>query len=403
MICQTHHSYRVFDEFLQRFVLERRSYITTHDRPIDFDAAFADIHRRYVKGADESKNKFDKKVVRQFADAEENTRIVFTNAEYLWAMPPTNIRPVTKRQYMVRWFPDSDVESGDEYFFWKDHCIANPGSWYLTNKYFEILSVLRILRELTSASDLQTLGQVKSRIAERCYKAIYGQVSKNDLFYVEKICGVHAALMHLSDPETYEAIISSNHKDKICSVFSDVVPEDEAPCMERRIKLIRERLYDSYGAGVDPDRKHRWFFYMDDVSPLWIDKNTNTKRRLGAAKFEVDQEEKARDLNEWEEGGRQQTQGYRIIRSAKLVQAAKKRDNFTCRSCKFHFEDEIVQAHHLNPLAERDRPENTSLADLITLCPNCHYLAHYLLRQKKGDRFKRVDPLLGELKKLKRK
>jgi hypothetical protein len=94
---QTYHSCRVFDEFLKCFVLERKSYITTHEQTLDFDAAFADIHRRYVLGADESEDSFDEKVTRQFGDADLNTRLVFSHAEYLWCMPPTQIRPETKR------------------------------------------------------------------------------------------------------------------------------------------------------------------------------------------------------------------------------------------------------------------------------------------------------------------
>jgi len=395
---QIYQSYRVFDEFLQRFVLERKSYITTHEQRLDFDLAFEVIHRRYILGADPSKKEFDEKVTRQFADADLNSRIVFSHAEYLWCMPTAQLRPETKRALITRWFADSEVKHGDDYFFWEKEAIANPGSRYLRKKYHELVSVLRILRSVTLNSGLNRLQDVKARIAEGCYEAIYNGVSSDNPFYVKDSCGVHPALMHLAAPDTYEAIVSNSHKTKICAVFSNVASAEEFPCPERRIGAIRERLFNRYGAGAHPDDKRRWFFYMDDVKPLWFDKGTKTKRNISAARFEVEQEELAQDLEQWIEGGRKPISGYRILRSSKRVIEAKVRDDYTCRACGFHFENEIVQAHHLNPLAERDEPEATTPEDLITLCPNCHYLAHYLLRQKGGGKYKVETTLLRKLR-----
>ena len=58
--------------------------------------------------------------------------------------------------------------------------------------------------------------------------------------------------------------------------------------------------------------------------------------------------------------------------------------------------------HHLDPLAERERRKSTP-DDFVTLCPNCHYLAHFLLRQKKdAGQLKIVETLLTRLKALDR-
>lgn len=66
----------------------------------------------------------------------------------------------------------------------------------------------------------------------------------------------------------------------------------------------------------------------------------------------------------------------------------------------FHYNGEIVQAHHLDPLSECKQPQKTKLEDLITLCPNCHCIAHFLLR--KSDRFKCKTDLVEELRKCNR-
>jgi predicted HNH restriction endonuclease len=97
------------------------------------------------------------------------------------------------------------------------------------------------------------------------------------------------------------------------------------------------------------------------------------------------------------EGGKDAVSGYRLRRSGKLVLKAKERDRFTCVACGFHYHDEIVQAHHLDPLSERKEPKKTKLEDLVTLCPNCHYIAHFLLR--KSAIYKRKAELLVGIRK----
>jgi len=47
-------------------------------------------------------------------------------------------------------------------------------------------------------------------------------------------------------------------------------------------------------------------------------------------------------------------------------------------------------------LAPYKHPKDTRLQDLLTLCPTCHYLAHYWLR--KSDRYKGLGSLLEALK-----
>lgn len=386
------HAYRVFDEFLERFVLQRKSYVTRHREPLDLAAAFDDIRERFVAAYDDSDAKYEEKIALQFQDATEQTRIVFANVEYLWAMPVENLNPKTKRSYGERWFSDSDLlVKGDDYFFGYPHIIADPGPWYLRNKYWELVALLRVLSLIAADATLEGLITLKQRIAEICRSSIYDGIPPEQPFAAPKFCGVHCALLHLADPERYESIISASHRSQICAVFGHVV-ENPSNDIEVLLKQIRNTLYDSHGNGEDPDRKYRWFFYSKDVRPLWIDKKSKREQRVSSAVFDVRNEEDAADL----EGDRETITGFRIHRSPKLVKATKKRDRYTCRACDFHFEDQIVHVHHLDPLGEYKRPQETKLDDLITLCPTCHYLAHYWLR--KNNRYKQLETLLAKLK-----
>ena len=173
-----------------------------------------------------------------------------------------------------------------------------------------------------------------------------------------------------------------------------ICDKPEIVCREQKIRLIRERLYEEFGDEGDPDSKYRWFFYHDRVKPLWIDKKKKFQQVTSSIDDEVHREQVAQDGSE-EEGGKVATTGYRIIRSAKLVADTKKRDNFTCVACNFTFEKQIVHVHHLDPLSERQSPKKTTLDDLVTLCPNCHYVAHFWLR--KNSKYKNLEELLKKL------
>ncbi len=390
------HAYRVFDEFLERFVIQRRSYVTRHEDRLDLETAFEDIRNRFIDGADESEKSFEQKVARQFLDASEHTKIVFANVEYLWAMPMENITSEKKRSYALRWFVQSQVVGGERYFFSDPHIIADPGPWYLTNKYWEIVAALRVLSTIAASSASATVDQLKSQVAEICRKALHEGGAKSGSFAVPHFCGVHPALMHLADPERYESIISDSHRRQIMAVFGHVVAKpDNDP--EVFLKQIRSTLYDSHGLSADLDSKYRWLFYADDLKPLWIGKHSTKEQRISSAVLDVRAEEDAIDIADVTdiEGGKEEVKGYRIRRSAKLAQQAKERDKFTCRACNFHFEDQIVHVHHLDPLSEYERPKDTKIEDLVTLCPTCHYLAHYWLRN--DPKYKRLDSLLFKL------
>ena len=122
------HAYRVFDEFLERFVIGRKSYVTKHPDSLDLAAAFEDIRQRFVADYDDSDARYEEKIALQFEDAPEQTKIVFANVEYLWAMPVENLKPKTKRSYGERWFSGTGLlVKGDRYFFGYPHIIADPG------------------------------------------------------------------------------------------------------------------------------------------------------------------------------------------------------------------------------------------------------------------------------------
>lgn len=390
-------AYRAFDGFIEEFIVKRKSYVTKHTQRLDLPAAFKDINDRFIGRFDAGDQSFNQKAANQFFDASDNSKIVFANVEYLWAMPSCVIKPETKREYAIRWFPDTIVNTGPDYYFWQDHGIANPGSFYQTNKYFEIVAILRLLNVLL---DNSSTNEIKNSIISTCYEGIYGKPPPINGFSIDRYCGIHSALLHLTSPDNYEAIISKSHKESIVSVFEHVVQDHpEIKCPEEKIRLIKNRLYNRFGADSDTVEKRRSFFYLQDIQGKWIGKKKNSERESASIDNDIQDEQNAEDLSD-EEGKKIPTRpGYRLQRSSKLVQEAKKRDNYECQACRFHFKNQIVHIHHLGPLAERKYPRTTTMEDLITLCPTCHHLAHYWLRR--DSKYKNKVTLLLKLPRVK--
>lgn len=393
-----YHAYKAFDMFLESVVLQRKSFISREETPLEIENALNDIRNRFSADFDGAEKNFSEKAEHQFENASENTKLFFANAEYLWAMPSSRIKVESKRVFALRWFDDASIKDTEDVYFTANNGIGNPGSWYQTNKYFELLAVFRILSCLCKDKTLTDVSQVKTRVEELCYEGIYENPESHGGFEVTKKCAVHPALLHLAAPDRYESIFSEGHKNAIVGVFSHVIADrSDISCREQKIRLIRQRIYPDYGVSSDSFAKYRWFFYIDDVQRVWRGKKNRNEQTSASIKNEVAYEENPIELTEVE-GERIPLRGYCIHRSATLANQAKARDNYTCKACGFSFKKMIVQIHHLDPISERNCPRETTAVDLVTLCPNCHYLAHYFLR--KSDRYKKEEDLLNSLRAL---
>jgi len=64
-------------------------------------------------------------------------------------------------------------------------------------------------------------------------------------------------------------------------------------------------------------------------------------------------------------------------RSGEIMNKRKAKDEYTCQVCGFFLRTEkgyVIDCHHRDPIAKGER--QTSLDDLISLCPTCHSIAH---------------------------
>lgn len=390
--------YRAFDGLLTSLIIEGKSYLTTDNRALDLESGLREIKEVFVDGFDDGASNYEEKLAVQFADTSENTRLVFNHLEYLWAMPARNIGAAKKRAYVRRWFSEAEVKDEESLFFGGgQECIANPGQHYLTNKYYELRSVATLMEDIMAQNKKWDVLSLKKFCENYCYDKLHLNSPK-------KYCGIYPAILHLTDPDAYLSIISREHRRLIPAVFAHIIPDAEKDeCPEKHLLQIRESLYNDHGHSTDEVWKYRWFFYCEDVVSIWKNKKIRTTSKKALQEASIDDEiqrELGYEKLSVKEGERVETVGYKIQRDQKIVTEAKKRDKYTCQACSFSFKQRIVHVHHLDPISERKTPRETVSEDLITLCPNCHYIAHYYLRQKNGNDYKSRERLLKKLKEL---
>jgi len=187
-----------------------------------------------------------------------------------------------------------NIEFKDNKFFMDDVGIAKTGTYYNTNKPFEIAFIIRFLEKYIN----NTIGNKNGYMDFLLKKADekYGQViitmaknEKGELLSLDKkdpknivaadnkngtekepttkSAAVFHALLHFFDPDEYEPIVSMEHKEKIVKNLYDGKNEnckkqDFKPEIDWQLSCIRKK----YQSEIEQDL---YFFYSDEIREQW--------------------------------------------------------------------------------------------------------------------------------------
>lgn len=102
------------------------------------------------------------------------------------------------------------------------------------------------------------------------------------------------------------------------------------------------------------------------------------------------------DNDKYHEAQKYERLALKTGRNPQVVRKIKAKKEYTCEVCNFNYNKRIVEAHHLTPLSKSDGEQEVSPKDLIVLCPNCHALAHYLL--KENNKYEQRNELINGIK-----
>lgn len=211
----------IFDTFLDNFIIKRKLFL--YDKFKESTVKDENIKNVIEKlsNVDESKADFKTKISKQLKEYEQNSneKNIFRHIVWLWALPCTDIK--TWKKELNVFDDDKDFKVKDE--FSKIPEIASGGQYYLTNKFFELFYLLKLMEKLLK-EEYKDKEEAKKKIEEIIIKDEF----KDDGTLQGKSLGVKNLLLHLCAPEDYPPITSNSHRKTIVEVFDFLIEENSS-------------------------------------------------------------------------------------------------------------------------------------------------------------------------------
>ena len=132
---------------------------------------------------------------------------------------------------------------------------ASPGSYYYSNKSFELAYIIKFLKKYLendeNDKEIDILKELGNSIT------INGK---------EKTASIYNALLHLFKPEEYVPIISNAHKEAIVATFESIYCKQGTDDLDEKLKDIENRLKDAL---KNEKNLKENIFYDDRVKNMW--------------------------------------------------------------------------------------------------------------------------------------
>src|SRR5690606_4485522 len=155
-----------------------------------------------------------------------------------------------------------------------DGGIGSAGQRHKLNKPFEISYLLLLFREIKSnlqARQITDVPALKKYIETLCRELYYNnkdttETTDEKLMKAGKeFLALHHILLHLCDPDKYEAIAAQKHKDAIINTFFSILDKENTDGLwddiDESILAIRNKLTEILGYEVN--------FYDEDIQDAW--------------------------------------------------------------------------------------------------------------------------------------
>jgi len=219
---------------------------------------FDELDRRFVLTPDTSSNSFLTKLQGQLQGASSDAVLLMAELLSLYLLLPTNIGVVRKREIIntvLNWddAPSSIPETVDKAL---EHGFVNPGTFYLTRRDVQLACLVHFGQQVAAlpAADRTALLNEPSR-----FKHLVSQLAPTSAHTQRH------ALLHLFHPETFEAIVSREHKALIAKTWSDRVSPSTTD-VDEQLAQIRAALELEVGPDFD--------FYDESMTPRWKGRGT---------------------------------------------------------------------------------------------------------------------------------
>lgn len=264
--------YTLLDKFIEKCLIGSDSLLTAHQNCFT-ESNISDCSTRFVDNFKDDSRNFQEKIKEQFNGASEEVKLVFAHANWLWSFSVNDMTAWGKKNAVQICMPENvDLKDKvDEIPLYPFHGWGNAGTYHKQNKYWEIVSILKLFRWIKAiAKDNNQIivEKVKEEIESICVFVKYDETDKpaldwqNDFRKIKHACAMYNILLYLCKPENYERISSDNHKNRIVESFSALLSdENKTTNTDEKILAIRKRIKKSTNKDSD--------FYEEELAVLW--------------------------------------------------------------------------------------------------------------------------------------
>lgn len=202
---------------------------------------------------------FDRVVKDQLMGAIDDVIDLMANIIWLWRLPPRiekkDMVTIIKNFLNIVGKGNLLDNENNEFKTTSVNGFASPGSYYYSNKSFELAYIIKFLKKYLendeNDKEIDILKELGNSIT------INGK---------EKTASIYNALLHLFKPEEYVPIISNAHKEAIVATFESIYCKQGTDTLDEKLKDIENRLKDAL---KNEKNLKENIFYDDRVKNMW--------------------------------------------------------------------------------------------------------------------------------------
>ena len=245
-----------------RRALRSDDSLFTPGRPIWTTEWLDELHRRFLDSPDVSATPFRDKLERQMAGSPPQAYQLMAEVLYVHFIvvsrkDSTGVQ--AQLQQVLNWSPQP-MAIPSELVAGLTPGIGNPGQGYHRYRPYQVGFIIEFASQWKQSGSDEPQRLLDDPWA---FKDFVMHLDLRSALFRDHPVSPRVqqhALLHLVHPDTFEPIVSANHKERIAAVFEGLV-EDPAQDVDRKLQEIR--------AALGGDDAEAFGFYRDDVRRQW--------------------------------------------------------------------------------------------------------------------------------------